>query len=114
MDITKEDAELQGKILREAGMGSPVPQVGAVLRSRAREWSSAAQDLELATTAGHTARIVLVGTCEAGMMVVDKEVGEVIRVIHQGNNVSLQLRDDRGIVSYMNFISQQSPVVAIC
>lgn len=113
MDITIEDAELQAKVLREAGLASPVPQIAAVLRRRAKEWSTAAQDMRDALGDKSQGRILLVGTVEAGMNVLDAGDAEVLRVIHQGTNVSLQVRDERGVVGYMNFISSQSPVVAL-
>jgi hypothetical protein len=108
-----EIAYRQEDAFASAADASPIPQIAAVLAERAREWRRAAQDLELVVDQGEkNAGITFVGSIEAGIRVVGRNnVADVLRVIRQGGDISLQVNDDG--IAYLNFVSAASPVVVV-
>lgn len=110
---TLAQANSQALALHVAAGASPVPQIAVVLAKRAKEWDAAVSEAEVLDQQGYHWAIFLVGTIESGMTLArHQEPCEVLRVIRQGGDLSLQMKMAEH-VTYWNFVSQTSPVVAV-
>lgn len=110
--ITPAEARKQAAAFLNAAEESPMISIAAVLRERGKEYERAASDCELAESMGKKAIIMMVGSVEAGLVVMNEDEAYVLRVIRQSGDISLQVKD-RGHLQYMNFVSTTSPVVVL-